>query len=192
RGAGGPRARAPRDATHVVPELAAGDGALQAGGLGLRRARLPGRARVRLGAAAPALGAPGLRGGAARLRREAPAALEPGPERAARRGRAMTLALGPEQEAFRHEVADFLEGWSDLAGFFRQDREWPRVRAFFAALGARGWLALGWPREAGGLGRGPLEEFLLWDEVAYRRIARPPLSAGVVRQSPRRGRAPAQ
>ncbi len=92
----------------------------------------------------------------------------------------MNLALGAEQEAFRAEVAAFLDGWSDLAGFFHQDREWPRVRAFFAALGARGWLALGWPREAGGLGRGPLEEFLLWDEIAYRRIARPPLAAGIV------------
>ena len=54
------------------------------------------------------------------------------------------------------------------------------MRAFFRALGARGWLSLGWPREAGGLGRGPLFEFLLWDEIAYRRLARPPLGAGIV------------
>jgi hypothetical protein len=104
----------------------------------------------------------------------------------------VNLALGPEQEAFRAELAAFLEGWRDLAGFFHQDREWPRVRAFFAALGERGWLALGWPREAGGLGRGPFEEFLLWDEIAYRRIARPPLSAGIVAKTILRAGTPEQ
>ena len=92
----------------------------------------------------------------------------------------MNLALTAEQAAFRSEVAAFLEPWRGLDGFFHQDREWPRVRAFFAALGERGWLALGWPEEAGGLGRGPVEEFLLWDEIAYRRLARPPLSSGIV------------
>ena len=104
----------------------------------------------------------------------------------------MNLAPSPEQEAFRRELAAFLDGWSDLHGFFHQDREWEQVRAFFAALGARGWLSLGWPEEAGGLGRGPYEEFLLWDEIAYRRIARPPLSAGIVARTILRAGTPAQ
>jgi alkylation response protein AidB-like acyl-CoA dehydrogenase len=92
----------------------------------------------------------------------------------------VNFALGAEQEKFQREVEAFLEDWRDLAGFFHQDREWPRVRAFFAALGERGWLSLGWPKQSGGLGRGPREELLLWDEIAYRRIARPPLSSGIV------------
>jgi alkylation response protein AidB-like acyl-CoA dehydrogenase len=92
----------------------------------------------------------------------------------------VNFALGAEQEKFQREVEEFLEDWRGLAGFFHQDREWPRVRAFFAALGERGWLSLGWPKQSGGLGRGPREELLLWDEIAYRRIARPPLASGIV------------
>jgi alkylation response protein AidB-like acyl-CoA dehydrogenase len=50
-------------------------------------------------------------------------------------------------------------------------------------MGERGWLALAWPESAGGLGRGPAAEFILWDEVAYARAARNPLSAGIVARS---------
>jgi len=104
----------------------------------------------------------------------------------------VNVALGPEQETFRREVVEFLEGWRGLSGFFHQDREWPRVRAFFAALGERGWLSLGWPKQTGGLGRGPREELLLWDEIAYRRLARPPLSSGIVARTILRAGSPAQ
>jgi alkylation response protein AidB-like acyl-CoA dehydrogenase len=104
----------------------------------------------------------------------------------------VNLGLTAEQQSFRREVDAFLEPWSDLRGFFHQDREWPRVRAFFAALGERGWLALGWPEGAGDPGRGPLYEFLLWDEIAYRRIARPPLSAGIVAKTLARAGSPEQ
>jgi hypothetical protein len=90
------------------------------------------------------------------------------------------LPLAPEEAAFREEVRAFLSGWADLDGFFHQGRRWPRVRAFFAALGERGWLSLGWPVEAGGGGRAPIYEYLLWDEAAFARAARPPLSAGIV------------
>ena len=104
----------------------------------------------------------------------------------------MNFALSREQEKFRGEVAEFLAGWHGLGGYFHQDREWERVRAFFAALGERGWLSLGWPRQAGGLGRGPREELLLWDEIAYRRLARPPLSTGIVARSILRAGTPEQ
>ena len=104
----------------------------------------------------------------------------------------MNLALTPEQEVFRRELAEFLEGWRGLCGFFHQDREWERVRAFFAALGERGWLSLGWPKQTGGLGRGPREELLLWDEIAYRRLARPPLASGIVARSILRAGTPEQ
>jgi alkylation response protein AidB-like acyl-CoA dehydrogenase len=92
----------------------------------------------------------------------------------------MNFRLAPEEEAFRLEVRSLLGDWSDLEGFFFQGRDWPRVKAFFRALGERGWLAVGWPEQAGGLGRSPIYEYLLWDEVAYVRAARPPLSAGIV------------
>jgi len=88
--------------------------------------------------------------------------------------------FGPDERAFRADVRAFLTDWRDLDGFHFQGRRWPRVREFFRAVGARGWLALGWPREAGGLGLGPSYEYLLWDECAYARVARPPLGAGIV------------
>jgi hypothetical protein len=85
-----------------------------------------------------------------------------------------------EAEAFRAEVVAFLAEWRDLDGFFCQGQRWPRVRELFRALGARGWLSLGWPAEAGGAGR-PLElEYVLWDELAYARAARSPLASGIV------------
>jgi alkylation response protein AidB-like acyl-CoA dehydrogenase len=85
-----------------------------------------------------------------------------------------------EEEAFRAEVIAFLADYRDLDAFFLQGHRWPRVREFFAALGERGWLSLGWPRDAGGSGRPLTWEYILWDEVAYARAARPPLASGIV------------
>ncbi|MDJ0868089.1 MAG: acyl-CoA dehydrogenase family protein [Myxococcota bacterium] len=85
-----------------------------------------------------------------------------------------------EEEAFRAEVVEFLQDWRDLDGFFLMGTHWARVSAFFRALGERGWLSLGWPQGAGGLGRSPAYEYILWDECAYVRAARPPLDAGIV------------
>ncbi len=92
----------------------------------------------------------------------------------------MNFSFRPEEEAFRQEVRAFLADHRDLDGFFRQGQVWPEVKAMFQAMGERGWLALAWPREVGGLGGGPVLEFLLWDEVAHARAARNPLAAGIV------------
>ncbi len=90
------------------------------------------------------------------------------------------IALTDEQAAFRAEVRSFLSAYRDLDGYYFQGSRWPRVRALFEELGRRGWLAIAWPAGEGGLGKGPVEEFVLWDEMAYARAARPPLSAGIV------------
>ena len=92
----------------------------------------------------------------------------------------MRIQFSNEEEAFRSEVRAFLEPYKDLDGFFGQGLKWPAVRDLFRAMGERGWLALAWPESAGGLGRGPAWEYILWDEVAYARAARNPLSAGIV------------
>jgi alkylation response protein AidB-like acyl-CoA dehydrogenase len=92
----------------------------------------------------------------------------------------LNVAFGAEEETFREEVKTFLEGYRELGGFFVQDSRWDAVKGFFRALGERGWLSLCWPREVGGRGRSPVAEYVLWDECAYVRAARPPLSAGVV------------
>jgi alkylation response protein AidB-like acyl-CoA dehydrogenase len=85
-----------------------------------------------------------------------------------------------EEEAFRGEVREFLADWRDVDGFYCQGHRWERVRALFRAMGERGWLSLGWPVEAGGSGRLLGHEYVLWDEVAYARAARPPLASGIV------------
>ena len=38
----------------------------------------------------------------------------------------------------------------------------------------------GWPKAAGGPGLPPVYEYILWDEMAYARAARPPLASGIV------------
>jgi len=85
-----------------------------------------------------------------------------------------------EQLAFRKELRSFLEPYARLDGFMLQGKSWPEVRAFFRAMAERGYLSLTWPRQHGGLERSLYEEFVLWDEIAYARAARNPLSAGIV------------
>jgi hypothetical protein len=92
----------------------------------------------------------------------------------------VNVGFSNEEEAFRAEVVAFLADWRDVQGFYGQGHRWPRVKALFRALGERGWLALGWPPDAGGLGMSLACEYILWDEVAYVRAARNPLSAGIV------------
>jgi alkylation response protein AidB-like acyl-CoA dehydrogenase len=53
----------------------------------------------------------------------------------------------------------------------------------FERMGERGWLSLAWPQQCGGRGMPPTYEYILWDEMAYARAARNPLSAGIVAKS---------
>jgi alkylation response protein AidB-like acyl-CoA dehydrogenase len=92
----------------------------------------------------------------------------------------LRFAFSAAEERFRAEVIEFLAEWRHLDGFFEQGQRWPEVRELFRAMGARGWLSLAWPESEGGLGRSLGFEYLLWDEVAYARAARNPLSAGIV------------
>ncbi|WP_420639519.1 acyl-CoA dehydrogenase family protein [Candidatus Poriferisocius sp.] len=93
----------------------------------------------------------------------------------------MNLELGPELIAFRDEVRDFLEDYRDTHGFFHHEGDHHiATLKLHRALGERNWLALAWPTDAGGEGRHPLYEFVLWDEMARYRAARPPLGSGIV------------
>jgi alkylation response protein AidB-like acyl-CoA dehydrogenase len=89
------------------------------------------------------------------------------------------LELTPEERAFHAEVLETLAPFEALSSFLvSPGRE--RVDPFYRHLAAKNWLALSWPKAAGGLGLSPMHEFLLWNEAAYRNIARPPQGAGVV------------
>ena len=95
----------------------------------------------------------------------------------------MNIEFSKEELAFQGEVREFLEDYKDLDGFYCQGHKWPEVRAMFSAMAARNWLALSWPKEFGGLNKGPAWEYILWNEVAYSRAARNPLAAGIVAKS---------
>ena len=93
----------------------------------------------------------------------------------------MNPEFPPEVEDFRREVVEFLGPYWDMGAFFAHEGEHDRrVRELYRELGERNWLALAWPPEVGGLGRPPMYEFVLWDEMAYARAARPPLGPGIV------------
>jgi len=97
------------------------------------------------------------------------------------------MLFGAEEEAFRSDVRAFLEDWADLDAYLCHGPKWPRVAALFRALGERGWLALSWPQQHGGLGLPPSYEYILWDEVAFARAARSPLLTIVARTLLRAG-----
>jgi 3-oxocholest-4-en-26-oyl-CoA dehydrogenase alpha subunit len=84
---------------------------------------------------------------------------------------------------FQAEVREFLQDYRDLGGFYCQGHKWPAVRALFSAMAGKNWLALSWPSRFGGLAKGPVYEFILWNEVAYAGAARNPLASGIVAQT---------
>ena len=95
----------------------------------------------------------------------------------------MNFQFPPDALHFRDEVREFLQDYRDLDGFFCQGHHWSKVKAMFTAMAQKNWLALSWPEQFGGLGKGPVYEYLLWDEVAYARAARNPLATGIVAKS---------
>jgi hypothetical protein len=89
--------------------------------------------------------------------------------------------LSEEEQAFREEVQGFLAAHGDVQSFFfHEGPDDVNVRRLYRALGERNWLALAWPTSVGGLGKPPVYEFILWDEMAYARAARPPIGSGIV------------
>jgi len=89
----------------------------------------------------------------------------------------MHLDLTAEQHTLRKELRAYYrdlftpelrraltEEWDDMGG--------PVFRQIVRRMGRNGWLGIGWPKEHGGQGRGPLEQLIFWEET-YR--ARAPL-----------------
>src|SRR4030095_399877 len=92
----------------------------------------------------------------------------------------MEFRLSPSEEAFQRAVRDWLlanlpEGWgtpgypkpSDPAPRCALRRRWQRM------LFDGGWAGLHWPREYGGRGATPIEQFLFAEE--YTRLGAPPM-----------------
>jgi len=100
----------------------------------------------------------------------------------------MDFKDSPQEAAFRQEVRDFLR--RELTPSLRREitpfgpvtdqREIvdpsPQMRAWWAKLRERRWLAPHWPREYGGAGLSPIEQFILKEEMA---LARAPVPGGI-------------
>ena len=87
----------------------------------------------------------------------------------------MDFAFSPEEEAFRQEVAAFLE--KEVPREYREKRltffdmsaqhDWIQVhRRMAEKLGAKGWLSMHWPQEYGGKGVSPFYRIILREELA--------------------------
>jgi alkylation response protein AidB-like acyl-CoA dehydrogenase len=80
----------------------------------------------------------------------------------------MRIAYTPDQEALRDRLRQFMvqlmtpELCEEL---HHNDGGGPLYHKALGQLAAEGWLGLGWPKEYGGGGATPIEEFLFFDEV---------------------------
>ncbi len=74
----------------------------------------------------------------------------------------------PEQQALRRELRAYFAGMmtAEVRDSLAADSEGsPLFRELVRKLGADGWLGIGWPKEYGGQGRSPLDQFVFFDEV---------------------------
>ena len=87
----------------------------------------------------------------------------------------MDFAFSPEEEAFREEVATFLE--KEVPPEYREKRltffdmsaqqDWIKVHRYMAEkLGEKGWLSMHWPKENGGQGVSPFYRLILREELS--------------------------
>ncbi|HEV8625697.1 MAG TPA: acyl-CoA dehydrogenase family protein [Acidimicrobiia bacterium] len=78
----------------------------------------------------------------------------------------MHLAYTAEQEALARELrryyATLLD--PDTRRMLRDDATGTTMRSVVKQMAADGWLGVGWPTEWGGQGRGPIEQFIFFDE----------------------------
>jgi alkylation response protein AidB-like acyl-CoA dehydrogenase len=97
----------------------------------------------------------------------------------------MHLDFTPEQQALRQEIrayygrlftpelrAAFDAEWDEMGG--------PVFREVVGRMGRDGWLGIGWPVAYGGQGRGPVEQFIFWDETYRARAPLPVIAVNTI------------
>jgi len=98
----------------------------------------------------------------------------------------MYVAYTPEQEALRRDLRAYFarlmtpEVADEVAS---GNTGGPHCLAAVRQMGRDGWLGIGWPKEYGGQGRSPIEQFIFYDE-AWRALAPiPALTVNTVAQT---------
>src|SRR5574341_690331 len=79
----------------------------------------------------------------------------------------MRLAYSPEHERLRQELRDYYKKLLTpeiIDEVRRSEGVGPTVREVVRKMGDDGWLGIGWPREYGGRGMTPIEQFIFFDE----------------------------
>jgi alkylation response protein AidB-like acyl-CoA dehydrogenase len=78
----------------------------------------------------------------------------------------MRLAYTPDQEKLRVDLRAYYDELLDPStrAALAADPTGPVMRRLVRRMGADGWLGIGWPVEAGGQGRGHVEQFIFFDE----------------------------
>ena len=79
----------------------------------------------------------------------------------------MFVDLTPEQHALRHTVRDYFQQLMTpaLREQLRGKEGGQLYRDTVRQMGRDGWLAVGWPKEHGGQGYGPTEQFIFFEEA---------------------------
>ncbi len=80
----------------------------------------------------------------------------------------MYLDYTPEQTALRDELRTYLDALVTpelLAELDATEGGGPLYHQAIQKLGRDGWLGIGWPKEYGGQARGPIEQFIFFDET---------------------------
>ena len=79
----------------------------------------------------------------------------------------MFVDLTPEQHALRLKVRDYFQNLMtpQLREQLRGKEGGPLYRDTIRQMGRDGWLAVGWPKEHGGQGYGPTEQFIFFEEA---------------------------
>jgi alkylation response protein AidB-like acyl-CoA dehydrogenase len=80
----------------------------------------------------------------------------------------MRIAYTDDQLALRDELRAYFSGLMtpEVADEMAQgEMGGPRCREAVRQMGADGWLGVGWPKEYGGKGFGPVEQFVFYDEA---------------------------
>src|SRR6516225_2335842 len=79
----------------------------------------------------------------------------------------MEIGYTPEQEAMRAELRAYYERLLDAATVDEPAHSHgigPAPRRVWKQMCADGWAGIGWPTEWGGRGKGPIEQFIFFDE----------------------------
>jgi len=79
----------------------------------------------------------------------------------------MRIAYSDEQEGLRQELRAYYDELLTpevRAGLAKSEGIGPAMRAVVRQMGKDGWLGVGWPKEFGGRGFGPVEQFVFFDE----------------------------